>query len=94
MTKGMLDRLDRTRSWRTSWPRTRTAPDATSTSRSLQLAAAEAEPLVEGVEAVRLVGEDQHAPAGDVIAALRSRSARDEPRGNDLHLIWPTTNPG
>jgi hypothetical protein len=46
------------------------------------------------LEPVTLVAEDQHAPAGDVIAALRSRSARDEPRGNDLHLISPTTNPG
>ena len=57
--------------------------------------AADREPIVEVLEPVTLVGEDQHAPAGDVIAALRSRSARDdEPRGNNLHLISPTTNPG
>ena len=48
-------------------------------------AAADREPIVEVLAPVTLVGEDQHAPAGDVIAALRSRSARDEPRGNDLH---------
>jgi hypothetical protein len=38
--------------------------------------AADREPIVEVLEPVTLVGEDQHAPAGDVIAALRSRSAR------------------
>jgi hypothetical protein len=40
------------------------------------LDAADREPIVEVLEPVTLVGEDQHAPAGDVIAALRSRSAR------------------